>query len=90
MDETFLSRLQCPITKSKLGVADSEQLKTVNARIESGNLKDHAGDAVDEPLNGMLVNADETFAYPMQDGIPTMIAERAIPLQQLHEEGTDT
>jgi|GEM_PF-2717521 uncharacterized protein YbaR (Trm112 family) len=83
MDDSFLARLQCPICKSTLAVAGTDMLKSLNERIEKRQLVNHGGDVIENLLDSALINRDESFAYPMQEMIPTMIAERAIPLDQL-------
>ncbi len=83
MDDSFLARLQCPISKSPLAQADADLLSSVNSLIEKRELIDNGGNPVEGLLDSALVNDDKSFAYPMQDGIPTMIAERAIPLDQV-------
>ena len=89
MDDNFLARLQCPISKSRLAEADNDLLDSVNALIEKRELVDNGGNPIEEPLDSALVNDARTFAYPMQDGIPTMIAERAIPMDQINLDKND-
>ncbi|MFT5525165.1 MAG: hypothetical protein ACI9HK_003131 [Pirellulaceae bacterium] len=90
MDDSFLARLQCPICKTKLALVDADKLTTLNELIETRKLVDQSGELIEEMLDAALVNEEGSFAYPMQDTIPTLIAERAIPLFQLDTDQLDT
>jgi uncharacterized protein YbaR (Trm112 family) len=56
------SLLRCPVTGQQLHIATPEELRALTS---------HAGD-------GFLVREDQTGAYPVVNGIPSLLPESAI------------
>ncbi|MEZ4463306.1 MAG: hypothetical protein R3F60_08635 [bacterium] len=83
MDEGLLDLLVCPETREKLGLADAELVAKVNAAITAGSLKNRRGAPVKGPIDGGLVRPDRKVLYPVQDDIPNLLVDDAIPLDQL-------
>jgi uncharacterized protein YbaR (Trm112 family) len=46
-------------------------------------LKNKGGEPVEAPLAGGLVREDNTLLYPIVDGIPVLLIDEAIPLEQI-------
>jgi uncharacterized protein YbaR (Trm112 family) len=67
----FLSELsallRCPVTGHQLHLATPEEFRALSS---------HDAD-------GFLVREDGQAAYPVKNGIPTLLAEAMIPLQPL-------
>jgi uncharacterized protein YbaR (Trm112 family) len=78
----LLTFLVCPENRSPLTVADESLLGELNAAARAGLLKNRAGQTVEFPLEGALVRADRTVAYPVVDRIPLMLVDEGIPLSQ--------
>lgn len=74
---------RCPIDHSPLAEADRELLERLNAAIEAGQVRDRIGQPVDQPVQAALVNRDCRWLYPVIDGIPSLIADEALDVQQL-------
>ena len=79
----LLEILVCPETKQPLTEADAQTLAKVNHAIETGELKNQAGDRVKERIEEGLVRADGKILYPVWDGIPVMLVDEAIRLDPL-------
>ena len=56
-----------------------------NRAIAAGWLKNRAGEALTKAIEGGLVRQDQTMLYPVIDGIPILLVDEAIPLDQLGE-----
>lgn len=74
--------LRCLETGSRLQLADAPTLSRVNQTIVEGRLVDRLGQRVERPLDGGLVNGEQTWLYPVCDGIPQMLLDEAISLTQ--------
>lgn len=78
----LLDILVCPETKQDLSPAGEALISELNGRIARGALKNRGGNRVSEKLDGGLKRADNRFLYPVRDGIPVMLVEEAIPLEE--------
>ncbi len=83
IDEKLLDILACPDNHSPLSLADEQLLAKLNAAISAGKLKNKAGQPVEEPVQGGLVREDRTLLYPIVDGIPVLLIDEALPLDQV-------
>lgn len=83
MDKRLLELLCCPVTKRPLRPISREQLRALNAAIEAGNVARVGGEAVAGALSDALVREDGQVIYPIDDGIPVLLAEEAIGTTQL-------
>ena len=81
IDPTLLELLACPETKEPVHLAESELIEKLNAAQREGTLKNRAGEAVKEPMQGGLVREDRAYLYPIIDGIPVMLIDEGIPLE---------
>ena len=77
-----LELLACPEDKSALALAPAEQVEALNAAIAAGKLKNRAGEAVSEAVQGALVRADGAYLYPIRD-FPILLVDEAIEVSQL-------
>jgi uncharacterized protein len=83
IDKELLSILCCPDTKQDVSLAGDDLIASLNARIQRGEIKNKAGQAVQEPLDGGLLRADKRILYPVREDIPVMLIEEGIPLEGL-------
>ncbi|NQT38879.1 MAG: hypothetical protein HQ581_15390 [Planctomycetes bacterium] len=83
IDEELLGLLVCPEDQSPLALAEEPLMAQVNRVIATGQLKNRAGRVVDAAIEAALVRQDGTLLYPIVDGIPVMLIEEAIPVDQL-------
>ena len=80
VSEDLLSILVCPESKQPVKLASEDVLSTVNAKIESGSLRNRGGEAVTKAVTEGLVREDGKLLYIVDDGIPVMLIEEAIEL----------
>ena len=80
IDEDLLAILACPETKEPVALAEEELIAELNSRIVRGEIKNRAGKTVEGKIDGGLVRADGAYLYPIQDEIPILLLDEAIPL----------
>ncbi len=80
IDPEFLRILVCPRTRKPLREANTGELKTVNDRISQGKAVNYAGQSVSEQVEEGLVPEGEPVLYPIQEGIPVLLVDEAIGL----------
>lgn len=79
----LLEILRCPDDRSRLHEADAALVTRLNQAIAEKRLKNRAGRTLESPLDGGLVREDGRYVYPIVDGIPVLLVDEAIPLDQL-------
>ena len=72
------SILQCPIDGSDLVLMDAERLAALKRSIERGEVRHACGTDVKLELEGALVNANGSVAYPVIDGIFVLLPHLAL------------
>jgi len=60
-----------------------DQLAQMNAAINAGELVNHEGSKIATPMAEALVTDDGKLAYPVDDGIPVLLEDESISLEQL-------
>lgn len=83
MDKRLLSILRCPVSHKGLSVLKKDKLDRVNAAIAKGELHYGDGEALSEPLHNALITDDGKRAYPIDDGIPVLLEDKSISMEQL-------
>ena len=83
MDKRLLTILRCPVSHKGLAVLKKDRLAQVNAAIEAGNIVTHDGSKLAEPLDEALVTDDGKLIYPVADGIPVLLEDESISMEQL-------
>ena len=83
IDKELLDILACPEDKSPVSLAGRELIEKVNNLIEKGELCNRGGTRVEKPVDGGLVREDGAYLYPIEDNIPIMLIEEAIPLSKI-------
>lgn len=82
MNKRLLTILRCPVSHKGLAVLKKDRLAQVNAAIAAGQIITHDGSKVVEPLNEALVTDDGKRIYPVADGIPVLLEDESIGLEQ--------
>ena len=80
IDQELLDILACPENKTPVKLADQTLLDKINAAIESVSIANRSGQKVEKKIDGGLVREDQVYLYPIEDDIPIMLIDEAIPL----------
>lgn len=80
IDPEFLAMLVCPTTRQPLHEATAAELGKVNDAIAGGSVRNRGGSTVTDALLAALGTADGAWLYPIQDGIPILLAAEAVPV----------
>jgi len=83
MEKRLLQILRCPVTQKGLSLARRELLGRINAAIEAGTLKNRDGEVLAASLEAALVTDDGKVLYPILDGIPVLLEDESVNLEQL-------
>ena len=83
MDKRLLSILRCPISHKGLSVVKKDKLARINAAIDAGELVNHEGTAISGHLSEALITDDGKRIYPVDDGIPVLLEDESISMEQL-------
>ena len=81
LDPEFLQILRCPKTHKPLRLASATELRGLNEKIADKRLVDASGRTREQPVNEGLVPEGEPVLYPVEDGIPILLIDDALPLQ---------
>jgi len=81
IDKELLDILACPETKEPVHLADQALVDELNARIERGEVSNRGGKQVEKKMDGGLVREDEKYLYRIEDEIPIMLIDEAVPLE---------
>ena len=85
IEKELLDLLVCPLNNTPLEVAEQSLIERLNRAIADKTIavKNRGGQLIEEPLAGGLVRRDEALLYPIVDGIPVLLVDEAIPLEQI-------
>ena len=83
MNKHLLTILRCPLSYKGLALLKKDDLARVNAAIAAGLLVNHEGSAVSNPLHEALITDDGKRIYPVDDGIPVLLEDESISMEQL-------
>lgn len=83
LDKDLLAILACPETKEPVAVAEEGLVARLNAAVEAGTLVSRDGNKVERPLDTGLVRQDGKVVYAVRGGIPIMLIDESIALDQL-------
>lgn len=83
ISKELLDILVCPEHRTPLTLADGELVAALNRAVAQRRLKNQAGEPVEKMLDAALLRDDRAVIYPVIDGIPIMLIDEAIPLEQV-------
>jgi len=82
IDKELLEILVCPENHSPLHLAGEQLLAAINRAVAAGKVRNRVGQIVAQPLQEGLIREDNRLLYPITDGIPVLLLDEAIPLDQ--------
>lgn len=71
------------MTHKGLSVLQKDKLARINAAISAGEVVNHEGTKLAEVLVEALITDDGKRLYPVDDGIPVMLEDESISVEQL-------
>ena len=77
----LLESLRCVHTSSRLISADPQSCAQLNARIADERVFDALGRKIERSIDGLLVNKDGSYGYPIFDEVPHLLRDEAIVLE---------
>ncbi|MFG6085284.1 Trm112 family protein [Stenotrophomonas indicatrix] len=83
MDRKLLDLLVSPDTRQPLSLLDGKGLEALNRAIAAGTVNRADGNPLTQPLREALVTRDRKQVFRVDDGIPVLLAEEAIPTAQI-------
>ena len=86
IDDALFEILVCPQDRTPLRLADDELLDRLNRAVAESErqILTLDGRAVEEPFAAGLVREDGRVFYPIVDGVPVLLADEAVALEQIH------
>lgn len=79
MDRKLLDILCCPTSRQPLALLTAAELEALNRAIAQGGLRRADGSPQSEPLAAGLLTRDRKIVYRVDDGIPVLLADEALP-----------
>ena len=83
IDQQLLEILRCPNDHSPLTEADESLLRKLNAAIEAGRMVNLCGQTLSKTFDSGLIREAGDIVYPVIDGIPVLLPDEGISLEQL-------
>ena len=77
MNEALLELLCAPDSHAALRLANSDELRQVNGRIQQRLVRNRDGVTLEAELDGALVCESDRSCYPIRDALPVLISGEA-------------
>jgi len=84
-----LTILCCPEDHSTLTLVGRSLIDEINEAVRQGHLRNRAGQIVERAVDGGLMRSKHDLLYPIIDGIPVLVRDEAIPLDQLERKSSN-
>jgi uncharacterized protein YbaR (Trm112 family) len=82
ISKELLDLLVCPANHTPLALADQQRVASINRAIAAGTVKNKAGQRLERPIDGGLIRQDGSVLYPILDGIPILLVDEGIVLDE--------
>lgn len=77
---SLLDILACPENLTPLHLATQREMDLIRERIRASTLRHWGGMSVTDSFDGLLIRSDGKIAYMVQRGVPVMLVDRAVVL----------
>ncbi len=84
LDPELLALLVCPATHQDVALATAGEIAALNEAIRAGHVRTAGGNPVAQPVEGALIRADRSIAYPIRDGIPVMLVAEGLSIPEVN------
>ena len=74
----MIDLLRCPESGSQLTLLQPEQIEQLNQMARDKNLFDRAGQTISTEFESGAINQEQSWIYPVRDGIISLIKDKAI------------
>ena len=88
MNEKILKLICCPSSKKQLKILNAESLDDLNQAISAGLIKNNQGKILKDKIDQALITEDYELAYIVRDGIPVLLENESIKMNQLDNRKT--
>lgn len=85
--DELLEILRCPKDHSPLTRAEPALVERINRAIATGSVTNLAGQKLEKPIDGGLVNDAGNLLYVVLDQIPVLLPDEAVSLEQFEVAG---
>jgi uncharacterized protein YbaR (Trm112 family) len=82
MNEALLELLCAPDSHAALRLANSDELRQVNSRIQQRLVRNRDGVTLEAELDGALVCESDGSCYPIREALPVLISGEAFDWPQ--------
>ena len=83
MRKKILNILCCPVTRQPLSKVTGKKLTALNEAIENGSITNREKKSIKKKLLDALITKGGLLLYPIEEGIPVLLENRSISLDQL-------
>ena len=83
IDRKLLEILVCPVTKQPVSILSESKLAALNEKVQKGEVTNHGGTVLTEPLTQALITRNGGSVYPVDQNIPVMLEDESIDTVQL-------
>jgi len=83
IDRRLLDILCDPVTKSPLRLLSAAELDAFNRAIATGEVRTEGGTALGAAASAGLITRDGRTIYRIEDDIPIMLADEAVPTTRI-------
>ena len=90
MHDSLFQLIQCPVTGQPLRPADAQTIARINAAIRNQQVRNSIDQLIKNEIDVALVNESSSLLYPVQNGVPWLMKDEAISLENIPPNVSET